>query len=425
MSAATGERAVRRVIVLGSTGSIGVSTLSVIEHLNLSGPVRFEVVGLAAGGNARLLAEQAERFQVRHVALVRGASSLQRSFAGVCFDGEASAEQLVRGVDADIVVAAIVGFAGLSPTLAAIECGCDIALANKETLVAAGSLVIPMVEKHGVSLLPVDSEHSAIFQCLMGVGGAAPAHRMSSSHTARVARVVLTASGGAFRDADPASIYDATPERALRHPTWDMGPKVTIDSATMMNKALELIEAHHLFGLPPEKLTALIHPQSVVHSFVECTDHSVLAQLGPPDMRTPIQVALCWPDRVGGCSHRLDWTKLSRLDFVTPDPHRYPSIPLAYRVMRDGGTAGATFNAANEAAVEAFLHRRIPFGRIVELVDAALHALPARAVTRLDDVFNADAQARAYVMQQLESSVAATSTPGGRYSHINPNTPAL
>ncbi|MEM8781625.1 MAG: 1-deoxy-D-xylulose-5-phosphate reductoisomerase [Planctomycetota bacterium] len=393
--------------MLGSTGSIGVNTLAVIDHLNRTAGMRFDVVGLAAGSNANRLNEQAMAFGVGHVALQRGV--WKGDPCGVtCLTGEDAALRLVENIEADLIVAAIVGTAGLRPTLRAIELGRDVALANKETLVAAGDLVIPAARRSGTQLLPVDSEHAAIWQCLQSHQSQhANATVVPGIDTAAVRRVVLTASGGAFRDTDPKTAYHATIEQALNHPTWNMGPKVTIDTATMVNKALELLEAHHLFGLPPEKLTALIHPQSIVHGLVEFADHSVLAQLAPPDMRTPIQAALAWPNQPAGCSRMLDWTKLRRLDFSPPEAAKYPAVPLAYRVMKSQGTAGATFNAANEAAVAAFLNRRVPFGRIVELVAGALDALPVHPADSLDAVLDADADARRFVEEKL--AAAATS----------------
>jgi len=281
-----------------------------------------------------------------------------------------------------------VGSAGLGPTIAAARLGLRIGLANKETLVAAGALITPLVRQHGATLIPVDSEHSAIFQCLHGQRG---------PETRHVRRIVLTASGGPFRTVDRETMQNATVEEALRHPTWKMGPKITIDSATMMNKALEIIEAHWLFGLPPEKIDVIIHPQSIVHSFVEFEDHSVLAQLGPPDMRTPIQYALTYPHRSEGCSDAMDWTTLRQLEFEPPDHGRFRSLKLAYDVIRAGGTAGAVFNAANESAVAAFLARRITFGRIAELAAEALSALDIRRVDSLDTVLEADREARRFV----------------------------
>jgi 1-deoxy-D-xylulose-5-phosphate reductoisomerase len=290
-----------------------------------------------------------------------------------------------------------------------------IGLANKETLVAAGEWVTPLVRQHNVELIPVDSEHSAIFQCLEasravpGPGAPGPgvpgrdagAAGLGDEPARGVKRIVLTASGGPFREASKQQIENATVAEALNHPTWNMGPKITIDSATMMNKALEIIEAHWLFGLPSEQIEVIVHPQSIVHSFVEFEDNSVLAQLGPPDMRTPIQYALTWPDRPTGCSRALDWPTLSKLDFEPPDLARFPALRLAYDVVDAGGTAGATFNAANEAAVAAFLDGRIRFGRIVELVAEALAAFPAVPVQSLDCVYDADRQARQYVAGKI------------------------
>jgi len=398
----------RRVVVLGSTGSIGVNALAVIEHLTRSGQQPFEVVGLAAGTNAKQLAEQAQRVGCPAAAIADpcGAAAINTEHV---FVGPDAAIKLIEHTRPDVVVSAIVGIAGLPATVAALRQGCTVALANKETLVAAGAWVVPLAAKHGATLIPIDSEHSAIFQCLAQV--VAPD---------AVRRVVLTASGGPFRDWSVAQMRDATPEQALNHPTWDMGPKITIDSATMMNKALEVIEAHHLFGLPPEKIEVVIHPQSVVHSFVELADHSVLAQLGPPDMRTPIQVALTHPRRVPGCSDQLDWSKLSRLDFHPPAPERFPALRLAYDCIRaggtsggasggtSGGTAGAILNAANEVAVAAFLEHRIGFGRIVELVADTLQAIPVGKIADLSDVFAADQQAREHVRTLIQAQTVAS-----------------
>lgn len=384
--------AVRRVVVLGSTGSIGVNALAVIEHLTRHGTQPFEVVGLAAGANTKLLSKQAEQFACSAVAIAdaTGRDVLQQPQV---FAGDDAAQKLVEHTKPDLVVAAVVGAAGLPATVAAIRQGCTVALANKETLVAAGDWVMPMVAACGATLIPIDSEHSAIFQCLG-----------QSCDTTAVRRVVLTASGGPFRDWSAEKMRDATPEQALNHPTWDMGPKITIDSATMMNKALEIIEAHHLFSLPPEKIEVVIHPQSVVHSFVEFADHSVLAQLGPPDMRSPIQVALTHPQRRPGCSDQLDWGKLRQLDFQPPDAERFPALRLAYDCIRTGGTAGAVLNAANEAAVAAFLERRIGFGRIVQLVAEAMAAIPAGPIAGLSDVLDADGRARDWVREKIKQT---------------------
>eukprot|EP00752_Nemacystus_decipiens_P015046 g13402.t1 len=334
---------------------------SVVDHLSRNG-MPIEVVGLAARSSTKLLIEQAKRFNVRHLAVADPASAAALHQAlPECnvFSGSDAASELVKQVDCTDVAAAIVGVAGLPATLAAVELGRRIHLSNKETLVAAGDLMTRAAAQSGATLLPVDSEHSAIFQCLAGV------HAEPRSKAVR--RLVLTASGGAFRDRPLEEIPTATPEDALKHPTWDMGPKVTIDSATMMNKGLEMIEAHWLFGVPADKIQPMIHPQSLVHSLVEFVDGSVLAQMGPPDMRTPIQAAMTWPDRVSGCGDKLDWSRLSDLNFYPPCPERYPALELAYKALKLGGTAPAILNAANEAAVQAFLERKIAFGRIVPL----------------------------------------------------------
>lgn len=314
--------------------------------------------------------------------------------------GPDAAERLVREVECDIVMGAIVGAAGLGATLAAVELGRDIALANKETLVAAGEIVVPAAHRSGARLLPVDSEHSAIWQCLTGLG-AEPWPPMSTP--ACVRKVTLTASGGPFRSWPADRIARATPAEALNHPTWTMGPKVTIDSASLMNKALELIEAHWLFGLLPQQLDILVHPQSIVHALVEHVDGSVIAQLGAPDMRCPIQYALTFPDRSAGPAPKLDLARAGRLDFVRPDYDVFPAPLGAMRVMERGGAAGAIFNAANEAAVEAFLAGAIAFGRIGQLALGALDALadPAPQVGSLADVRAADAEARRWVAGEI------------------------
>ena len=394
---------IRRLIVLGSTGSIGVNTLEVVEHLNTLNDndntgVKIEVVGLAAGRNTDLLIDQARRFEVPAVAIADAdqrdpvTRALPRAKV---YTGPDAALKLVEQTDATDVSAAIVGSAGLPATLAAIRKGLTIGLANKETLVAAGPLVTPLVQKQGARLIPVDSEHSAIFQCLeAGTDG---------RKIGAIKRIVLTASGGPFRNVDIQTMRNATVEQALKHPTWNMGPKITIDSATMMNKALEIIEAHWLFGLPADKIEVIIHPQSIVHSFVEYADNSILAQLGPPDMKTPIQYALVYPDRPIGCSQALDWTKLNELAFEQPDHEKFPSLKLAYQVIEAGGTAGAIFNGANEAAVAAFLDRKIRFGQIVELVAQALDAIETQTADSLDCIHHADQLARTYVAKRIAS----------------------
>ncbi|MCC7204366.1 MAG: 1-deoxy-D-xylulose-5-phosphate reductoisomerase [Phycisphaeraceae bacterium] len=391
MSPSPSPNSPRRLVVLGSTGSIGVSTLDVVSHLANSpsdehAPI--EVVGLAAGRNVDKLVEQAKAFRVPTVAVADAklARAVESQLPGVkVFAGPDAALQLVEASDATDVLAAVVGSAGLPATLLAVQRGLRIGLANKETLVAAGALVSPLARKTGSALLPVDSEHSAIFQCLQGQSSSA------------VKRIVLTASGGPFRQTPKEQMRQATVEQALKHPTWSMGRKITIDSATMMNKALEIIEAHWLFDLPPEKIAVIIHPQSIAHSFVEYEDHSILAQLGPPDMRTPIQYALTYPHRRVGRSRAMDWPTLSRLDFEQPDTDKFPALTLAYQAIEAGGTAGAILNAANEAAVEAFLERKILFGRIVELVAEALSAIETRPADSLETVIEDDRRARQFV----------------------------
>lgn len=390
----------RRLIVLGSTGSIGTNTLAVVRHLNglaqLEGrPAPFEVVGIAGNSNGRLLAEQAREFQVGAVAVADPAAELDAPKATILRGPDAAHELIDRCAGrGDLVMGAMVGAAGIPATLAAIERGCDIALANKETLVAAGAIVMDAVRRHGVQLLPVDSEHNAIAQCLR-----------SGRSLEEVRRLVITASGGPFRTWSRERIANASVKDALNHPTWSMGQKVTIDSASMMNKALEVIEAHWLFGLPATQIDAIVHPQSIVHSFVEFLDGSVIAQLSPPDMRTPIQYALTWPARVEGCSRRTDWTSFGGLAFEPVDHDRFPAIQLAWRVVREGRTAGPILNAANEIAVAAFLQGEIPFPRITQLVAEALDAIPTREPRTLSDVLAADAEARAWTSERLSALV--------------------
>ena len=385
----------RRLVVLGSTGSIGVNTLDVVAHLNRSKSAPVKVTGLAAGRSVDTLIKQAKAFDVAAVAIAdpAGETALRNALPGATvYAGPNASTRLMQDVDATDVAAAVVGSAGLPATMVAAQRGMTIGLSNKETLVAAGALVTPTVRRHNASLIPVDSEHSAIFQCLVG-----------QKH-GDIKRIVLTSSGGPFRQTAKADMLKATVKEALNHPTWNMGPKITIDSATMMNKALEIIEAHWLFDLPADKIDVIVHPQSIVHSFVEFEDHSVLAQLGPPDMRTPIQYALTYPDRPVGCSRAMDWSTLSSLVFEPPDHDRFPSLKLAYDVIEAGGTAGAVFNAANEAAVEAFLAERIRFGEIVSLVGEALAAISPQPVDSLDTVLAADAAARAFVRERAGQS---------------------
>jgi 1-deoxy-D-xylulose-5-phosphate reductoisomerase len=412
------ERQLCRVIVLGSTGSIGTQTLEVIEHLNAlhqrgEFPTRFEVVGLAAGRCSERYLEQARRFGVRHMAFgilepgeVAYADDPNSSAKSCVRCGRDAAIDLVLTVECDLVVSAISGSAGLDATLRAVKLGRDVALANKEALVAAGSLIISAARESGARILPIDSEHSGIWQCL---ASHIPHPTSDTRHPPappltlgpEISRIILTASGGPFRTWPARETYNATPEQALNHPTWKMGPKVTVDSASLTNKALEIIEAHWLFGLPPERIDVLIHPQSIVHAIVEFQDGSSVAQLGAPDMRTPIQYALTFPARAPGACRTLTWSELRSLDFEPPDHDRFPALSLAARVIREGGTAGAVFNAANEGAVEAFLQKRIPFGRITELTAKALDAIPSQPLKGLADALDAQTAARAFIRDHL------------------------
>lgn len=403
-----------RIIVLGSTGSIGRQTLEVVASLNESAfegrfPRRVEVVGLAAGSDPFALAEQGAEFGVGDLALARDdAEARSRLDPFRARFGADAAETLVREVECDLVVSAIVGFAGLSATFAAVELGRDVALANKETLAAAGSLMVETARRTGARLLPVDSEHSGVWQCLLGLSDAAAPFAPPCALGASVRRVTLTASGGALRDWPLDRLERATAGDALAHPTWSMGPKVTIDCASLMNKALELIEAHWLFGLKSDRLGAIVHPQSIVHALIETADGSVLAQLGAPDMRTPIQVALTFPDRAPVAHERLDLARLSTLEFRPIDDRRYPAYALAKRVMdapSQHGSLGAVLNAANEEAVGAFMRGDIGFGAIARTVREAMETIDARPVRTLDDVLAADAEARMWTRARLSKAV--------------------
>ncbi len=359
MSLATPAR--RRVVVLGSTGSVGTNTLDVVYHL----ADHLEILGLSAHASLDLLVAQAQQFRPRYVTITDpvAAARLDRArLPAGCelLTGSDGVAHMVSDPDADVVVTAIVGAAGLEGTWAALEAGKTVAVANKETLVLAGPLVTELAARRGGRLLPVDSEHSAIFQALQG------------SPPGAVERIVLTGSGGPFRGKNRAELANVSVEQALRHPTWRMGPKISIDSATLMNKALELIEARWLFDLSPEQIDVIIHPESVIHSFVEFRDGSVLAQLSPPDMRLPIQYALLYPERVPGPARRLDWRNLSAWHFEQPDHETFPSVQLGYEVARRGGTSGAVLNAANEAAVGRFLAGELDFLDIPRVCRAVL-----------------------------------------------------
>ena len=403
-----------RVVLLGCTGSIGTQTVEVLAGLERSG-LRYEVVGLAAGSNAKVLEAQASALGVDRVAIADTAARFSGLEERAVKRGPRAAEDLVRACHddggLDMVVGAMVGSAGLPATLAALELGIDVALANKETLVAAGEIVVEAASRTGASLLPVDSEHSAVWQCLNS--DATGIRKPPFVCGPEVSCVTLTASGGALRDWPIDRIRSATPEQALAHPNWDMGAKVTIDSASLTNKALELIEAAWLFGLGSDRLGALIHPQSIVHSFVEFADRSVIAQLGAPDMKTPIQYALTAPARPPGVAPRLNLQELSRLDFAEPDPERFPALGMGFEVIDRGGTAGAVFNGANEAAVEAFLAGRVDFGTMTDLAREALSSVGSNPIRSLDDVLEADAEARRFVESRV-SPARTQSTPTNR-----------
>ncbi len=392
--------ATRRVIILGSTGSIGTQAIDVVRHVNAmhargESEVSLQVVGLAAGKNAALAIEQAHALDCADIAVAE-----MQPHAPVSNDrlrvrsGPGAAEQLVREVPCDIVLAAIVGSAGLPATLAAVQLGRTVALANKETLVAAGSLVVPAAVRSGAKLLPVDSEHAGVWQCLQGACGGETCIPPFQSSPANIARVILTASGGPFRTWSRDRIEAATPSEALNHPTWSMGAKVTVDSASLTNKALELIEAHWLFHLGGDRLNAVIHPQSVVHALIEMCDGSVLAQLATPDMRLPIQNALAFPCRTMTPTRGLDLAALRTLEFEAPDLERFPSLGMAYDVIGAGGTSGAIFNAANEAAVELFLAGKIGFGQIGRRVAAAMSSVGVSPLRDLEDVRSVERDAR-------------------------------
>jgi len=376
--------------VLGATGTIGVNTLDIVRRH----PDRFEVVALTAATQVERLYEQCLEFRPKLAVLSdpAAAEALERRLRerGVQTEVAAGPQACIAAAghpDATVVMAAIVGAAGLMPTLEAARHGKRVLLANKEALVMTGGLFIGELRRHGASLVPIDSEHNAIFQCL-------PRDFSGDLRAAGVRRILLTASGGPFRNRSPESVADVTPEEACRHPNWVMGRKISVDSATMMNKALEVIEAHWLFGAAPSEIEVLVHPQSVVHSMVEYCDGSVLAQLGQPDMRTPIAYGLGFPSRIDAGVEFLDLLKTGRLEFEAPDPQRFPCLPLAWAALAAGGIASTVLNAANEIAVEAFLDRRLRFGDIAPVIESVLaQALPGDAGS-VEGVLVADAAAR-------------------------------
>ena len=374
----------RSISILGATGSVGASTLDLIRRDRSA----WRVVALTAHANVSMLAELAREFTAEIAVIADPArlAELRAVLAGTDIEAAAGRQALIEAAQrgADLTLAAIVGCAGLAPTMAAIEAGGTIALANKEALVSAGEVMTAAVTRHGATLLPVDSEHNAIFQCLAG------------NDLAHVCAITLTASGGPFREWSMAELARATPAQAVRHPNWSMGAKISVDSATMMNKGLELIEAHHLFPVGLDRLRIIIHPQSVVHSMVEFRDGSTLAQLGPSDMRVPIASALAWPSRMVTPCAPLDLTALAALTFHAPDEQRFPATRIARHAAEAGGAAPAVLNAANEVAVASFLAGAVSFPRIAAMVEEVLSRYQPPAPASLDDVFAVDEAARAY-----------------------------
>lgn len=383
----------KRVTLLGATGSIGASTLDLVAR----NPERFRVHAVASGRDWAKLAEIARHAQAA-VAVIADegcAADLAQALAGTGIEVRAGAEAMAATAaePVDLLVAAIVGAAGLRPTLAAIEAGTTVALANKEALICAGDLMTAAAARSGARILPIDSEHNAIFQVLEDVD--------------RIARIVLTASGGPFRGRTRAEMAGVTPAEAVKHPNWSMGAKISVDSATLMNKGLELIEAHHLFGVGPERLGVLVHPQSLVHGLVEYVDGSVLAQLGPADMRVPIAHALAWPERIATPVNRLDLASAGRLDFEEADRTCFPALALAEAALAEGGCRPCVLSAANEVAVGAFLEGRIGFLDIAAVVADTLAAVPRAAVSTLEEVAQADAEGRARARSFAAHSRAA------------------
>ena len=382
----------RKIAILGATGSIGKSTLDLVER----SPERFDVAAVTAATNVEALARIARQTNAK-LAVVADETrfmELQELLVGSGCRAAAAEAGLIEAAtgEAELVIAAIVGCAGLRPVMAAVEAGRTVALANKEALVTAGTLMIDAAVRSGATLLPVDSEHNAIFQCLAG------------SRREDVAKIILTASGGPFRTASAEAIGAATPAQAVAHPNWSMGAKISVDSATLMNKGLELIEAHYLFGLPSDRIDIVIHPQSVIHSMVEFIDGSVIAQLGSPDMRIPIAYALAWPERIKTPAQRLDLATIGRLDFELPDLERFPALKLAREAHEAGGAAPIVLNAANEIAVASFLAGHIRFTDIVRIVGEMLHQNDFAAPTSIDDVLMIDRTTRSRVDAQTKAS---------------------
>jgi 1-deoxy-D-xylulose-5-phosphate reductoisomerase len=385
----------QNLVVLGATGSIGLNTLDVAARH----PLRFRIFALSANERIDALGDLCMLHRPRYAVVARAAQAdalRARLDAGITeiLVGIQGLEHISTLPETDCVMAAIVGAAGLAPTLAAARAGKKVLLANKEALVMAGPIFMEAVRAHGATLLPIDSEHNAIFQCLSGSQGGDLGSR-------GVRRVLLTASGGPFRETPLARLAGVTPDEACAHPNWVMGRKISVDSATMMNKALEIIEAHWLFGATSEQIQVVIHPQSVVHSMVEYADGSVIAQLGNPDMRTPIAHALSYPERIESGVGSLDLSCIGRLDFAAPDFARFPALRLGYRALAEAGTSPATLNAANEVAVRAFLEQKLPFLAITAVIESVMDELPSRPLATLADVMDADAAARRHAELQV------------------------
>jgi 1-deoxy-D-xylulose-5-phosphate reductoisomerase len=385
----------KRIAILGSTGSIGRSSLDVISSLNERGE-DYQVTYLVTNKNIDLLYQQVKKYKPVGVIIID-----EKRATGFCsylngeklkvFSGEKALMDIMSDGEFDVLISSLVGFAGLRPTLMALSAGKNVALANKETMVAAGSIVNETAKKSNATLLPIDSEHSAILQCLSG------------EEKGSVRRLILTASGGPFLNRNKSEMESVTVEEALNHPNWKMGSKITIDSATLMNKGLEVIEAHYLFGFPADEIEIVVHPQSIVHSMVEFVDGSIKAQLGMPSMKIPIQYALTYPARVESGYQRIDFSKISQLTFMEPDIDKFPLIKLAYEALRTGGTATAILNAANEAAVDLFLKGKIKFTKIAEFVEEALDKTPVTGAPCIDEVFEADRVARQFVYSEIEA----------------------
>lgn len=380
----------KRLLLLGATGSIGTQTIDIV----LQHPDQFAITALSAGFNIEGLRKILEDVPAKTVCVARqeDAEMLKEEYPDITFlYGDEGLLRLAEG-DYDVMVNALVGFVGFLPTLRGIECGHDVALANKETLVCGGPLIKKALQEYGRELYPIDSEHSAIFQCLRG------------NDRSQVKRLIITASGGAFRNLSREELKDVTVEQALAHPNWSMGPKITIDSADMMNKGFEVTEAHWLFDIDYDHIDVLMHPESVVHSMVEYVDHSIIAQLGAADMRLPIQYALTWPDRLYyELDEELDLARIAQLHFSAPDMERFPLLALAYEAGRKGGNLGAVMNAANEVANAAFRRSEIPFTMIEDIVIGAVHSCEFKEIETVQDVLDADEWGREYALAKVGS----------------------